>query len=765
MKLFRKYSLIVLTALTLAGGAALSSCSDDKDEFSTDQYTGDVRLNVWGPCPVARGGELRFLGSGMDKVTGVTLPGCGKITDLKLVSNQEVRLTVPQNAEGGYIIVHTAQGDIQSKTLLSFLEPISVDEIAPTTVKPGAIITVTGEYLNNIHEVLFSADKTNADASVAEGDFITHSRNEISLIVPAEAKTGALILSDANEEMPNWIICDETITIVTPTVDAIQNLETVNPGDVITIKGKDLDLVVKIVMANDEEIDFTYNEDGSITFTIPDNACDGSICLVTASGIEVVAVNIGECRPEDLTATPAENLRAGDEVAVTGKNLQMVSSVSLPGAGQVDFTLESNEKLTFVFPAEAQSGDVVMSLKGGGEVSIAVATAKPEVLTTDRLAAGATVTLAGKNLDLLTSITFTGGAKAEVNNPTADAAVVTIPVNAQSGTASLNMANGESAEWDAAIAEPTGAYILEGPSDDDEIGAGTVATFTLGNPDKLSQVLVNGESVQYIVNGSTLYVNLPNSCGKNTSVVLVSSDGSQLEYFFDFIPATHVAMTIWEGMWECSGWGGNQDLAWGGFDWTTVPAGATMTVYTTPTTDGWWCISLRVGDGWGNIDGLEAQYDSPENGVLEVTLTQGVLDQLIEKQGLVVTGDGFIMNRIELSWENSLEEAIWTGEWTNSGWGGNQDLAWGGFDWSTVKAGSTLRAYCTPVDPSAWWCVSFRHGDSWGNLPGDVGAQIDTPEGGVASIVLSREILDDLVANGGLVITGDGYTLTKVTIE
>ena len=36
---------------------------------------------------------------------------------------------------------------------------------------------------------------------------------------------------------------------------------------------------------------------------------------------------------------------------------------------------------------------------------------------------------------------------------------------------------------------------------------------------------------------------------------------------------------------------------------------------------------------------------------------------------------------------------------------------------------------------------------------------------GVVELVLTREILDDLIANSGLVITGADYTLTKVTIE
>ena len=108
---------------------------------------------------------------------------------------------------------------------------------------------------------------------------------------------------------------------------------------------------------------------------------------------------------------------------------------------------------------------------------------------------------------------------------------------------------------------------------------------------------------------------------------------------------------------------------------------------------------------------------------------------------------------------------IWQGEWTNDGWGGNQDLAWGAFDWSAVKGGSTLRLYCTPLVPDGeWWCTDIRVGDGWNALVSGA-HQLDSPAGGVAKYVLSQEDVDDLVARNGLVITGTGYTLTKVTIE
>ena len=67
------------------------------------------------------------------------------------------------------------------------------------------------------------------------------------------------------------------------------------------------------------------------------------------------------------------------------------------------------------------------------------------------------------------------------------------------------------------------------------------------------------------------------------------------------------------------------------------------------------------------------------------------------------------------------------------------------------------------VEEGAWWCISLRHGDSWGALAG-VPGQYDSPESPMG-VKLTQEILDDLKANGGLVITGTGYELTKVSLK
>ena len=265
-----------MASLMLMSGFAFTSCDDDDDDFSTEQYVGGVSLNVFGPCPVARGGELRFLGSGMKHIQSITLPGSGDITDIKVISDNEIRITVPQDAMPGYVVLHSSKGDITTKTLLSFTEPISLDKVSPLTVKAGDVLTLTGDYLNLISEVIFADD-----VAVSEEEFTSHSRYEIKLPVPAEAQSGKIILSDG-AEIPNWIYSEDELTVTLPAVADVLDLTGAKPGETVTVTVSNVDLVTKVIMPNDDEVEFTVDGD-KLSFVLPANVTDGTICMVPAS--------------------------------------------------------------------------------------------------------------------------------------------------------------------------------------------------------------------------------------------------------------------------------------------------------------------------------------------------------------------------------------------------------------------------------------------------------------------------------------------------
>ncbi|MFW9596703.1 MAG: hypothetical protein ACMV0Y_02015, partial [Paludibacter sp.] len=63
-----KYFYAAFMLSILMGGLFFSSCeSDDKEDLTT------IKLNVYGPSPALRGGELKFIGMNLDKVTSIVL--------------------------------------------------------------------------------------------------------------------------------------------------------------------------------------------------------------------------------------------------------------------------------------------------------------------------------------------------------------------------------------------------------------------------------------------------------------------------------------------------------------------------------------------------------------------------------------------------------------------------------------------------------------------------------------------------------------------
>lgn len=762
-KFFSISGLLALCMLLVT--PAVTSCDDD-DKYNTEQYKGGVSLNVFGPSPVARGGELRFLGSGLDKITKVSIPGCDDITEIKVISANEIRITVPQTAMPGTVTLHHAGGTIETKTLLTYLEPISIESIDPLRVKPGEELTIKGDYLNLINEVCFSflEDSVNVYAEA----FLAHERSEIKVVVPEEAVSGTIFLSDA-KEMPNMIESEMEVEVVLPATTPL-DLTGARGGDVVTIVGTDLDLVRMVLMPDGSEVEFTFADD-KITFTLPENVSDGTIVMIPASGVKVACANIGVVEPTELEATPAEGLRAGDIVKIKGVNMDQIVSLVFPNVEEaVEPATLSATELTVAFPEMAQSGAVVLNLKSGKTVEVELATAKPEVQLFDPavIPAASNFTMKGKNLDLIVAVTFAGGTKVEVTNVPATEFTMECPATAETGVLTLHMANGETVETAAiTVQAPECAYIKVHP--EGELTAYGLFIATVANEDKLTEVKVNGETVNHIVNGGQLYITLPGSCGKNTTVTLVSSNG-EISYTYDVIPATHQERVLLSTPITIGNWDDprvyitHDQLA-------DVPENAKLVFYIEPAND----TQLQLNDcNWGAYTILE-----PATGEIEcsIDLTAEVQAFFAKEDGwsdnaIIIQGKNCTINKITIEWELSLEETIWQGEWTNASWGGNQDLAWGGYDWSTVKAGTTLRLYCTPlVGEGEWWCTDIRHGDNWGALPG-TGTNSDpnshqqnSPEGGVATYVLSQEELDDIVAGNGLVITGTSYILNKVTLE
>ena len=109
------------------------------------------------------------------------------------------------------------------------------------------------------------------------------------------------------------------------------------------------------------------------------------------------------------------------------------------------------------------------------------------------------------------------------------------------------------------------------------------------------------------------------------------------------------------------------------------------------------------------------------------------------------------------------ERVIWTGSWVCGTWGGNQDLAWDGFDWNDVELPAALVIEVEQDASFDYWQLSLRHATEWGNIPEFTDINMTQGQTEV-KIEIYPEMLADIQANNGLVFTGCNYTLKKVTL-
>lgn len=630
-----KFPALWMMCLMLFSCLTFTAC-DNGDDEDTNQYKGGINLNVFGPSPVARGGVLRFLGSGMDKVTAVDIPGCDDITDIEVVSDTEIRVTVPQTAQPGLVVLKTPKGDITTKTELTFTEPIALEAFAPAEVKPGSELTITGEYLNLIKEVIFADEVT-----VPADEFVSQSRQEIKVIVPDSAQTGKFILSDG-AEIPNWIYSEGELEVTLPSVEAPLDLVDKKPGDVIRVSGENFDLVKKVQMPNGDEVEFTMtasSEGDELTFTLPDNVSDGEITVLPASDVKVVVATVVVATPSNVVAVPAVNLRGGDMITLKGTNMDLVTDVTFPGVEEaVGLESQNSTEIKVLMPAAAISGDLQLNTNSGKATAVSIATAKPENISYSAatVPAGEALTVKGVNMDVVSAVVFSGNVEVTVSDATATAISLTVPTTAETGALLLKMANGEFVEAPSlTIEKPVCAYL---PALPDKLVRGRIVELEIVNADKLTNVLLNEASVQYINDAAkgVLMLNVPAELNGTYSLKLISSNG---EIAYDVLVVANEE-TVWAGPLDIS-WGDGGRVLVPAVSFAKVTAGTVMKVYFDQKDQTWAQAQFNYGD-WSGIafslfDTTMVPTDiygwSFESRVMELTLTQEILDNIQAKQG------------------------------------------------------------------------------------------------------------------------------------
>ena len=802
-------------------GLSLTACSND--DLDTNQYKGGVSLNAFGPNPVMRGGTLRFVGSNLDQISSIQIPGVSAITNYEVVKSgvpSEIRVSVPKDGpEVGLVTLTTNTNQtITTKSELTYIESIVFESFSPASAMPGDVVTIKGDYLNLVYSLAFAENVV-----ISENDFITHDRYTITVAVPEAAKTGKIELYTADltvqseEELEYQIIQSETaIEIGLPTVTSIKGRNSAEPmgnilckaGEDILIYGSYLNLVEDVTIGGVSANFVQYVEGKGISCKLPLEAPDGDIVLVLKSSVEVPIGTVTTVKPSECVATP-NPVKAGQALTIKGKDMITISSVTFPtildganpDAGEIQVT--DDKVVVKSVPDVAVEGNMLLVMANGMSVEVPFTLVKPvaTAYNVNPASAGSPLQITGTNLDLVKSVTFGDAANdADKFEVSADGKTitVTIPMDGKSGKPQLNLANGTFVEGpELAINEAVFCYFTELPGEDVELKAGDSFSLPVANGDKLTGVQIDGTDCQYVLTNGQLIVGIPTTAKKGSKVRLISSNG-EITYTFDFTPNTEVTTLLWSGLADLKNWSFNWEIGKGTygdnnpnmFKDMELQEGDVIRVYVTPV-DGWWMVKFYDGHwaehteagvaaGIGSTCEISASnYNLDEHdGCIEFTATAKMVEQLttLTDWGMcwIMMGQA-VITKIAVTHYNSLETVVWTGELVADDWG-NQPyvLSDGGTELlaAGMKVGSIIRCYLTAMEDT-WNCqIVDGHWNPNTAFP-DCDFSSDNwnlaEHNGAIEFVVTEYVYEHITTSGGwggsFLLNGDNVICTKVTIE
>lgn len=524
--------------------------------------------------------------------------------------------------------------------------------------------------------------------------------------------------------------------------------------------------------------DFTLQSSQELSVTVPDMCVPGKLRMLTKSGDTIESKTFITFAEEIKASTLDPNpVHPGGVLSIKGEYMWNIGQVIFFDHVVVDaedFLLNTRHEIQVRVPMEAKSGDVAYNDGSEGAENIVIGhldvdAVKATGVSNPTPEFGEEITITGENFDLVTTIDFP--AVADVTDFTVaedgKSLKVKVPVNCVSGQVVLNSLSGLTSSVDITV--PLATVSSTNPVKDVKVGN----TITIKG-DKLDRIThlvlpaIDAIFTDFKKSATEISFVVPEGMGDG-KVVLVQHANYSVESDKISMYSEAPEVSIWAGKFEIGNWNaGMQELAWGGYDWSTVKAGQVLTVYLTPDLSNGWA-QIRLGNGsWSALPGTDDTIPLAEGDTkVSVTLTQAMIDEMVANGGLVICGAYFTINKITLS---ILETTIWSGNFALGSWAqGLQDLSWGGYDWSQVSAGTTLKLYYE-VDASVGY-INIRFGNgSWAALPStqswgsDGNASPDPSETSIKT-VLTADDLDQLNNAGGLVICGAGIICKKVVLQ
>lgn len=372
----------VVTGPIQLGGPNGGTASNEMFTFVPTPVIQSVSPQMAGP-----GATVTITGQNLQNVTTLTFGGV-TITNFTINPNGSITFVVPAGAMPGatntQIRLNAEGGMVQATTSVVFVPQPTITSFAPAIESTGAIITVRGTGFATVQSVRFGTDAASAIANFTRND-----STRLTVTVPAR-------VAGMGTEVPIAIIAQGGVRVVSATKFAYKSLETgsttgsvdlsqridvteildkiVGNGGEVRVRGSNLNVITDISLktsVSTGRAEYRTSSSGQITLLLPkQNLLSGTGGTVSSSATTVVflgpynSIAVQNAfsiinTPEVTKVTPTD-AASGEEIVITGSNLDLVSAVTIGGT-RATFRLEGTTRLVVQMPPSANTSGLPLS--------------------------------------------------------------------------------------------------------------------------------------------------------------------------------------------------------------------------------------------------------------------------------------------------------------------------------------------------------------------------------------------------------------------